>query len=149
MFPFHPPLPTASNLPFQFDAGNHTSILMSESGVGFTEAATRQNAGRSLNGAPPPRPPPPAGANAPAATDCASVIVVSGSFSEARLSHGAADTGRTLKTRTKTKANDKMTLIIVGHLVGVGFNLGKIIAADRADYTVESKSERSGLSHRL
>src|SRR5215510_12601475 len=100
MFPFQPPLPTASNFPFQLDAGIHTSILMSESGVGFTVAAMRQKAGRSANCAPPPRPPPPAGANAPAATVCASVIVVSASFREDRLSQGAADTGRTLNTRT-------------------------------------------------
>src|SRR5213593_4139490 len=126
MFPFQPPLPTASNLPFQFDAGSHTSILMSESGVGFTVAATRQNAGRSPNCAAPPRPPPPAGANAPAATDCANVMVVSESLSPARLSHEAADTGRTLKTRTKRKADDKTSLVIVGYLVWFGSVCAKL-----------------------
>src|SRR5262249_50561675 len=104
MFPFQPPLPTASNLPFQLDAGNHTSILISESLVGFMVAATWQNAGKSVNCAPPPRPPParppPPGENAPAATDCAIVMVVSGSFRLARLSHGAADRATTLSCKT-------------------------------------------------
>ena len=49
MLPFQPPLPTARNLPFQPDAGSQTSILMSESAVGLSVAATRQNAGRSAN----------------------------------------------------------------------------------------------------
>src|SRR4051812_25491680 len=91
MLPFHPPLPTASNLPFQFAAGSQTSILMSDSLVGLSVAATRQKAGRSPNWAPPARPPPPAGANAPAATGSAAVIVALGSASVARLSHDAAD----------------------------------------------------------
>src|SRR6266849_1403255 len=59
--PAHPPLPTAWNLPFQPDAGIQTSILMSESPVGFSVAATRQNAGSVLNAAPGPRPPREAG----------------------------------------------------------------------------------------
>src|ERR1044071_5882131 len=99
MFPFQPPLPTASNFPFQLEAGNHTSILMSESGVGFTVAAIRQKAGRSLNCAPPPRPPPPAGAKAPAATVWAMVTVASGSFRAARLSHGDAAAAKAVNTR--------------------------------------------------
>jgi hypothetical protein len=41
-------LPTAWNLPFQPDAGSHTSILMSESLDGLLVIATRQKAGRSL-----------------------------------------------------------------------------------------------------
>ena len=45
MLPFKPPLPTAWNLPFQPAAGSQTSILMSESLVGVSVAATRQNAG--------------------------------------------------------------------------------------------------------
>src|SRR5436853_7834165 len=114
MFPFQPPLPTASNFPFQLEAGNHTSILMSESGVGFTVAAIRQKAGRSLNCAPPPRPPPPAGAKAPAATAWAEVMVVPGSLSDVRLSHGAAEAGRALNTRTSNTAEDRMTLVISG-----------------------------------
>src|SRR5215831_12637256 len=113
MFPFQPPLPTTSNLPFQLDAGIHTSILMSESFVGFTVTATRQNAGRSADALPPPRPPPFAGVKAPAATACADVIVVSASFSEARLSHVAADTGMALKIRRSINtADDNMTFFI-------------------------------------
>src|SRR5271165_1927799 len=38
-------VPTPSNFPFQPEAGIQTSILMSESLVGFNLAATRQNAG--------------------------------------------------------------------------------------------------------
>ena len=46
--PLNAPLPTAWNLPFHPDAGNQTSILMSESLVGFSVAATRQNAGSAV-----------------------------------------------------------------------------------------------------
>src|SRR5439155_12670589 len=89
MFPFQPPFPTASNFAFHPDAGSQTSILISESAVGFKVAATRQKAGRSSYRGAAPRPP--AGTvNAPAATDCAIVIVVSGNLSEARLSHDPA-----------------------------------------------------------
>src|SRR6188768_4529062 len=87
MLPFQPPLPTIRNLPFQLAAGSHTSILMSESAVGLSVAATRQKAGRSANGLPPR---PPGCENAPAATASAAVIVAAGSASDARLSHVAA-----------------------------------------------------------
>src|SRR2546421_384992 len=94
MAPDQPPFPTASNLPFHPDAGNQTSILISESALGLNVAATRQNAGRSLKAAgpgPPPRPPGAAGrTNPPAVTDCAIVIVVSDKRSDARFSHGVA-----------------------------------------------------------
>src|SRR6202049_3150350 len=92
MEPLKPPLPTAMNFPFQPDACIQTSILMSESVDGFSVAATRQNAGRSLTactkavgaGVPPAA----MGiVNAPASTARASVIVVFGSASDARLSH--------------------------------------------------------------
>src|SRR6185369_15319733 len=96
MFPFQPPLPTTRNFPFQAalpgapsarGAGSHTSILMSESALGFSVAATRQNAGRSANGLPPR---PPGCENAPAATASAAVIVAFGIACDARLSHVAA-----------------------------------------------------------
>ena len=87
--PDHAPLPTAWNLPFHPVSGIQTSNLMSESGVGLIVAATRQKAGSrsyaagggpgSVNGF--------SGMNAPAATDAASVMVVFGSLSDARLSH--------------------------------------------------------------
>src|SRR6516162_306024 len=114
MLPFQPPLPVASNLPFQLGAGIQTSILMSESGVGFSVAAIRQNAGRSPNGFSPPRParPPPAGLSAPAATASAVVILAFGRFSEVRLSHDAAEAGSALNTRNSTTAEHKMTLVI-------------------------------------
>src|ERR1051326_7648846 len=89
MTPAQPPLPTAWNLLFQPFVGSQTSTLMSESVVGFRVAATRQNSGRSLYGLAPPPPPcrAPGVENCPAGTTLATVIVVSGSFSAARLSH--------------------------------------------------------------
>src|SRR5688572_19807544 len=108
MFPFQPPLPTAWNLPFQPDAGSQTSILMSDSLEGVSVAATRQKAGRSLNGLPPPRP---AGAvNAPAATGCAIVIVASGSFNDDRLSQVAALAGPAWITSRAAKPRVTRTL---------------------------------------
>src|SRR4051794_26950818 len=86
--PLQPPLPTAWNLPFQPDAGNQISILMSESADGLSVAATRQNAGNAAKAA--------LGAggvaNAPAATGSARVMVAPGISSEASCSHnrGAA-----------------------------------------------------------
>src|ERR1700733_1510477 len=96
MDPVQPPLPSASNLLFHPDAGIQISTLISESELGFTVNATRQNAARSVYPAPclplppPLPPPPPSGAYAPAATACAAVIVVSFRASELRLSHEAA-----------------------------------------------------------
>src|SRR6202795_1621966 len=93
--PAQPPLPADSNLPFHPDAGSQTSILISESVVGFKVAATRQNAGRSLKATTGGGPPavPPGGANSPAATGCASVIVVFGRANDARLPQVAAQQG--------------------------------------------------------
>src|ERR1700736_4399989 len=89
------------NLPFQPDTGSQTSTLMSESLDGFNVAATRQNAGSALKAfaiageaaAPPAGV---GGLNAPASIVCATVIVVFGSFSDARFSHdwGAAVVAR-------------------------------------------------------
>src|SRR5688500_5275777 len=106
MLPFHPPLPTAWNLPFQPDAGSQTSILMSDSGVGVSVAATRQNAGRSLNCAAPPRPP--GAVNAPAATDCADVMVAPDSFIDDRLSQVAANAESAPSVSRTATANGAM-----------------------------------------
>ncbi len=43
--PAKPPFPTPLNVPFQIEAGIHTSIPMSKSLVGVNVAAMRQNAG--------------------------------------------------------------------------------------------------------
>src|SRR5262245_55415922 len=106
--PAHPPFPTAWNFPFHPDAGNQTSILMSESLDGRIVAAIRQKAGRPRNicaaagGAAPAA----GGANAPASTTLASVIVACGSAIDARLSHeAAAPSVRTLKAAARTKAH--------------------------------------------
>src|SRR5271166_4248131 len=96
MTPAHPPLPTAWNFPFHPEAGNQTSILISESSVGFRVAAMRQNAGRSLNLTAGAGLPPKAlsgGMNSPAATGCARVIVVFDIASDAKLSHVAPHIG--------------------------------------------------------
>src|SRR5258706_8610735 len=82
--PLNAPLPTAWNLPFQPDAGNQTSILMSESLVGFSVAATRQNAGSAVKS---PASPGGSGVNAPACTDAATVMVAWGSAIFARSLH--------------------------------------------------------------
>src|SRR5689334_10820554 len=108
MLPFHPPLPTAWNFPFQPDAGSHTSILMSESAEGASVAVTRQNAGsfakRGTAGAAGP-----GGVNAPGATCCAAVIFALGSASAAMASHVAAAALDTKAAKT-TKLTKKVTL---------------------------------------
>src|SRR5258708_2679711 len=90
--PLQPPLPLASKFPFQPLTGSQYSILISESPEGLDVTWTRQNAGRFANDSPPLAFPFPAagagGANAPAATDSA-MIVVCGIESELRLSHEA------------------------------------------------------------
>src|SRR5215831_16861427 len=96
MLPAKPPLPTPWYLPFQPATGIHTSILMSESLAGLISAVTRQRAGASLNTAG-------FGAglgssNAPAATTCADVMVVSGSLRALKLSHVEASTGDVPRT---------------------------------------------------
>src|SRR5688572_3452998 len=92
MNPASPPLPTPWNLPFQLASGNHTSIFMSESPDGLNVAVTLQNAGSCVKSAVGGAPGRPASGevNAPAATDCASVIVVFGSERRSRLSQVAA-----------------------------------------------------------
>src|SRR5215831_11191729 len=98
--PDHPPLPTPMNFPFQFSVGNHTSILIVESGTGRIVAATRQNAGRrSYDGnSPPPMIEPgvsrftvsvSGGTNLPPSTGSDNVIVVSGRAKPLRLVHDA------------------------------------------------------------
>src|SRR5262245_33023733 len=109
MAPANPPLPGTTNLPFHPAIGIQSSILMSESARGNSEAVTRQKAGRSANGdggAPRvPRPASPGGAGgaprragagnctkAPAATVLANVMDACGTVNVARLSHVAAVT---------------------------------------------------------
>lgn len=94
MLPAQAPLPTDSSFPFQVDdgpdVGIQTSILMSESLVGFSVAATRQIAGKFPKfgaGKPGNAGTAPAGnASCPAGTDCANVTVECGRASLARLS---------------------------------------------------------------
>ena len=76
-------------MPFHPDAGIHSSNLMSESFVGLISAATRQNAGKLSSGRPG-KLPGLSGVNLPAASAFATVMVVLGSMSMARLSQVAA-----------------------------------------------------------
>src|SRR4051794_29736860 len=85
--PAHPPLPTAWNLPFQPDAGSHTSILISESGDGVSVAATRQNPGSAFIASLCVPRPAPGVVNAPAATVCASVTLPASSDNVDSSSH--------------------------------------------------------------
>jgi hypothetical protein len=80
-------LPTAWYLPFHPDAGIQTSTLMSESGDGFSVAATRQKAGRLLY--PWSAAPVVGGLNPPAGTVWAKVIVVFGSVDDDKPSQDA------------------------------------------------------------
>jgi len=50
MFPAYPPLPVPSNLPFHPELGIHSSMLITESGVGFETAETLQNSSNGLWG---------------------------------------------------------------------------------------------------
>src|SRR4051812_20298898 len=84
MDPAKPPFPTPWNLPFQPEAGSHTSTWISESADGFKTIATRQNSTATWTGFSPT-------VTEPAATDCAIVMAVFGSWSELMLAQVAAD----------------------------------------------------------
>src|SRR5215831_6389004 len=98
MDPAKPPLPTPMNLPFQFAAGSHISMLISESEVGFKTTCTLQCSGIFGCGAgaaprappaPPPRAPPPPRAGAgPSGTTTALVMVALSNLRLVRSWHG-------------------------------------------------------------
>src|SRR5688572_9024877 len=91
---------------------------MSDCDVGFIVMATRQNDGSDENAAPPRPPPRPGGVNAPAATVCAVVTVVSGSDRDARLSQVAASlTPAVTRTRNATQTNRFIRTSIGRHLI--------------------------------
>src|ERR1051325_2919732 len=102
--PPSPPLPTAWNLRFHPDAGSQTSTRMSESDVGVSLIATRQNVGRFLYAA--------AafglfafgGTNAPACTDSADRTVPFATGVCAR-----APQGRSAPVRTATETRQPPT----------------------------------------
>src|SRR6185295_11117129 len=85
MMPAAPPLPVPRNLPFHAAVGGiQTSILMCDSGVGVSVAATRQNAGVFMPGAVALAP---GVRKVPASTGTAAVMVTSCSFSAPSASH--------------------------------------------------------------
>src|SRR6476620_1427303 len=89
MMPAAPPLPVPRNLPFHAAVGGiQSSILMCDSGVGVSVAATRQNAGVFIGAAVAAAP---GTRNVPASTAVAAVIVTSGSFNAASASHDPDD----------------------------------------------------------
>src|SRR5215470_12348006 len=92
MAPLSPPLPDACTLRFQPESGNHTSIRMSESGVGVSRAVTRQKAGTVPNTLAADALGAGCGTNAPAAIDSALTIApfVSVIFASASQATGAA-----------------------------------------------------------
>src|SRR5580700_397109 len=103
MIPAHAPFPTDCSLPFQPPPGIQTSILISESLVGFRVAATRQNAGRLLYTAPAFGPRPGGAGNAPASTGIARVMAACGKGLAATSSHRLAATASTGKKTSKTR----------------------------------------------
>src|SRR5438132_2339908 len=87
MLPAQAPLPADSSFPFQPDMGSHTSIPISESLTGFSNATTRQNAGSFSNTAFEFAAfPGVGGLNAPASIGIAETILVCGSARDARPS---------------------------------------------------------------
>src|SRR5262249_12586900 len=94
MEPAHPPLPMPMNLPFHPEIGIQSSMWISETGDGFSVAATRQHCRRFRmppGGGGPPARSPAAGGTTPPLTVCAMVIVVPGSLVAVRLSHVCGD----------------------------------------------------------
>src|SRR4249919_2135742 len=115
MTPAQPPLPTAWNLPFHPLAGSQTSVLMSESLVGVSVAATRQNGPSATYGFRP-RGGPSGGWNVPGATTSALVMAVPLRASVARFSQEAANAllaGRQAMTAT-AHAIDDIDIIFMG-----------------------------------
>src|SRR5579864_378738 len=109
MLPANPPFPTPWYFPFHPLPGNQTSIFMSESLAGLSSMMTRQKAGRSLIAGAPGMPP--GASNPPAATDCADVMVVSGSFRLLRLSHDAAKAEELSATAVAVISNNSNILV--------------------------------------
>src|SRR5579863_6373829 len=89
---------------------------MSESLLGRRVAATRQKAGRLLGDTGDGMNPPPGMLKAPAATDCAIVMVVSGRARDARLSQVAASdgTGKAIRLARAIAANKAMNFHRLG-----------------------------------
>src|SRR6476659_2029758 len=110
--PLQPPLPTACSLPFQPSSGSQTSILISESFVGLSAAATRQKPGRSR----------PCGCfTDPAGCASAAVMLVAGSFKDARLSQDTAGASCAFKNAARANGNmgrlsDKSAAVSIFHL---------------------------------
>src|ERR1700690_3105273 len=85
MLPAKPPLPVPLKRSFQPDWGIQISTRMSESGLGFSVAATRQKAGRSVSGLPV------GGRKVPEVTSSALVMVVCGNCKAVRPSQLAKE----------------------------------------------------------
>src|SRR5271166_4532458 len=106
MLPAHAPLPTDSSFPFQAESGIQTSILISESLVGLSITATRQNGGsfEKLGAGNPGNvgTTPGGSESCPAATVSAKVTVACGRARLAKFSQVAAARGQE-EAATKTR----------------------------------------------
>src|SRR6185312_15470413 len=100
MEPVQPPLPLASYLPFQPEAGSQSSILISESVDGRRVADTRQKAGRLARAAAPRAL---VVARSPAGIAMAEVIVPPGRVRDVRLSQVAAWLRAGVRRRAKAQ----------------------------------------------
>src|SRR5687768_9064205 len=136
MLPAHPPLPTPRNFPFQPCAGIQTPILLSESRVGVSVAATRQNANSfaAAGGTAPPG----RGENWPAPTTIACVTVTFASDSDRRLSQVAADAGdASVSTAMTAAAAQAMVEILMARVfcawpAWMSTHAARVIAARRS-----------------
>src|SRR5579872_6069162 len=106
MAPLNAPLPTAWNFPFQPAAGNQTSILIFESLVGESVAATRQNAGSAEKS---PASPPASVLKVPGWTNSATVIAAWGSAILARSPHAVAVATNASATSIRTSLGEDST----------------------------------------
>src|SRR5690242_13818653 len=117
--PFHPVWPVWPGAPSARGSGNHTSIRMSESLVGWSAAVTRQNAGRLVNAG---AAAPPGGTKPPVGTS-ADVSVVLGSGRLATLSHVAAPAGAatvSVARKSETRSVCRRPLVARDHQMGAG-----------------------------
>ena len=108
----------AWNFPFQPDAGSHTSILISESLVGVSVAATRQNSGSlAKTGSGPDDPCVPGGTNAPGAICWAIVTFAFGNVSAAmdsQVADEATAVGHTMLIPTNAVRSVRRVMVFHG-----------------------------------
>ena len=141
--PAKPPLPTCSNLPFQPDAGSHTSNLISESLVGLATPRTRQKAGRARSGAG--WPGLEGGLKAPAEMEVADVMLASERGSDANLSHercAEARPGNMAVTNRRIRAEAIAKRWAKIDLLDEHFGIYPTTGSERADYRLRNAASQ-------